>query len=151
MVCVILMSTKNPRAALTAEGMAHPRSMQENADMQDNSTIALHPRTQNLLGKPPFGRLTVIAFAGYVMRPSGYRQALWQCQCQEGNLVIVRARDLLNGNTSSCGCLRQETAAIHKTIHGKSHTREFFIWWNMLERCEKPTNKAYGHYGGRGI
>lgn len=32
--------------------------------------------------------------------------AYWRCQCSCGNITIVQARSLKNGNTKSCGCLR---------------------------------------------
>lgn len=36
-------------------------------------------------------------------------------------------------------------------IHGLSTTREFRVWSDMLQRCYNPKNKAYPHYGARGI
>ena len=35
--------------------------------------------------------------------------------------------------------------------HGCTNTRLFHIWQHMKARCNCPTNKAYGDYGGRGI
>jgi hypothetical protein len=119
--------------------------------MQHDSITSLHPRTKNLLGQP-FGRLIVIAFAEYrVHKASGYKHAFWSCRCEEGNVVVVSANQLISGRTLSCGCLRKDVATARLTTHGKSHAREFFIWWNMIERCEMPRKKDYVHYGGRGI
>ena len=36
-------------------------------------------------------------------------------------------------------------------FHGKSHTKIYYIWYNIKHRCYKKKNKAYEHYGGRGI
>jgi hypothetical protein len=33
---------------------------------------------------------------------------MWLCQCDCGNKTIVKYRNLINGNTKSCGCLKQE-------------------------------------------
>lgn len=33
--------------------------------------------------------------------------------------------------------------------HGCTNTRLFHIWQHMKARCNCPTNKAYGDYGGR--
>ena len=37
------------------------------------------------------------------------------------------------------------------TIHGKSGTRCYWLWQNMMRRCYDNKNSAYGNYGGRGI
>ena len=35
--------------------------------------------------------------------------------------------------------------------HGFRGTTEYSIWLNMKQRCLNPKNKAFAHYGGRGI
>lgn len=55
-----------------------------------------------------FGRLVVWKRAGTV----GSR-ALWRCKCDCGKLTNVRSIDLLNGNTKSCGCLKEHYALYH--------------------------------------
>lgn len=35
--------------------------------------------------------------------------------------------------------------------HLKSFSREYRIWWDMINRCTKPKTKRYDNYGGRGI
>lgn len=35
--------------------------------------------------------------------------------------------------------------------HGMSNTKLYYIWRQMRERCNSPTNKDYKNYGGRGI
>ncbi len=35
--------------------------------------------------------------------------------------------------------------------HGMSKTREYHVWFNMMDRCYNPANPAYSNYGGRGI
>ena len=59
-------------------------------------------RYQNLIGKV-FGRLTVLEDVG--RRHGG---VLWRCHCNCGNIVDIRAGDLLSGGTKSCGCYRNE-------------------------------------------
>ena len=34
----------------------------------------------------------------------------WRCQCDCGETHVVSVRDLMRGDTKSCGCLRVETA-----------------------------------------
>lgn len=38
-----------------------------------------------------------------------------------------------------------------RLTHGKTYSREYRIWWDMLNRCTKPKTRRYKDYGGRGI
>lgn len=51
-----------------------------------------------------FGRLSVICEAGSTHRGA----ALWCCRCRCGTRKVVGARELMQGSTESCGCLRRE-------------------------------------------
>lgn len=51
-----------------------------------------------------YGRLTVIKRDG----KSKDHQAMWLCECECGNQVRVRSKDLRNGHTTSCGCYNRE-------------------------------------------
>lgn len=86
-----------------------------------------------------FGRLTVIKYA----YSDKHHNAVWQCQCECGNIVEVRGDTLRNGNTKSCGCLC--------TTHHKSNTRLYHTWQQAKDRCYNKNNKDYQGYGGRGI
>ena len=93
-----------------------------------------------------FGKLAVIQRIG-----SKDRKAVWRCRCDCENIVDVVGKDLRNGHTKSCGCLRvEQTSKVHRT-HGKSKSRLFSIWQAMLKRCYRNNNKDYKRYGGRGI
>lgn len=60
----------------------------------------------DLVGRK-FGRLTVVERANDL--PSGKHKAVaWRCKCDCGNEKIVRACNLINGNTTSCGCYAKE-------------------------------------------
>jgi len=50
-----------------------------------------------------FGRLTVLHMVGSKSR--------WLCRCDCGNMISVHRRQLLGGNTRSCGCIRKERAS----------------------------------------
>lgn len=86
-----------------------------------------------------FGRLVVL---GESKKRSG-GHVCWWCQCDCGELACVQENVLRIGTTKSCGCLRKP--------HGKSTSAEYKIWASMLQRCNNPKNKAFKHYGGRGI
>ena len=55
-----------------------------------------------------FGRLTVLKQAGHAVEPSGQKKLLYLCECSCGNIVTVRANQLREGRTKSCGCLKRE-------------------------------------------
>ena len=55
-----------------------------------------------------FDRLTVIRRAANHIQPNGSAVTMWECECECGNNIIVRAIDLTTKHTKSCGCLRKE-------------------------------------------
>ena len=55
-----------------------------------------------------FGRLTVIEKAKDHIQSNGRHRTTWMCQCNCGNQVVVRTDCLLQGNTQSCGCYKNE-------------------------------------------
>lgn len=96
-------------------------------------------KTIDITGKR-FGRLVAIKFSH-----SKGGHYFWECLCDCGNKVVIGKGNIVGGHTKSCGCLRREI------IHGMAGTKEYKIWTEMLQRCRNPNNKAYKHYGGRGI
>ncbi len=89
-----------------------------------------------------FARLAVIAYQGHQK---------YLCRCICGTEKIIRTSDLVTGNTKSCGCLNIETIINRSTTHGKSNTREYSRWKNMMRRCYSIKNQDYHDYGARGI
>lgn len=82
------------------------------------------------------------------------------CDC--GSEIIRPGSDLLEGRTTSCGCLQSERTAETNTKRAKhGHTRadgkrrltspEYRSWKAMLERCRNPSAPNFRLYGGRGI
>lgn len=60
---------------------------------------------KDLIGQK-FGKLTVLERADNYISPSGQSLVRYRCQCECGNIVEVMATSLVQGLTSSCGCLR---------------------------------------------
>lgn len=98
-----------------------------------------------------FGRLTVLSLAEDYISPKGRKRSKWLCQCDCGKKVVVIESNLKNGKTSSCGCLKRETAAAQTIKHGMGGTRLYRTWSGMKRRCLNPNHKSYSDYGGRGI
>lgn len=90
-----------------------------------------------------FGKLTVIAYVGEKVMPSGQKHRVWQCRCECGVEKNVRAPHLASGHTKSCGCSR--------SIHGQAGNPAFLSWKAMVRRCSVPTEINWHNYGGRGI
>ncbi len=94
-----------------------------------------------------FGRLVVVRYAG---RSRG-KKNLWLCKCDCGNEKVVAVDKLHSGNTKSCGCLQREVHRKCRTTHGKSDTKLYLVWREMITRTENQNAERYGIYGGRGI
>lgn len=98
---------------------------------------------QDLTGKR-FGRLTATSLA-----EKRSRFYYWNCKCDCGNEVVIKASYLTSGDTKSCGCLYRERNINKK--HGHRWTRLYSILCGMKNRCYNENTKAYKDYGGRGI
>lgn len=78
----------------------------------------------------------------------------WKCHCKRcGHEREIDGKSLRSGTSIHCDCTRYLFLQInppHKT-HGKSHTRLYYVWCGMRQRCSDPNNIHYHLYGGRGI
>lgn len=113
---------------------------------------AIHlAKSLNLEGKR-FGRLTAVSLAPY---ESGTEEsARWKCLCDCGNEAIIVAKNLISGNTRSCGCLLPDILNERNksnAVHNGSYDRLYCVWQGMKNRCYSVKNHAYKDYGGRGI
>lgn len=97
-----------------------------------------------------FGRLVAISRRS-VVTDKGRQRSLWFCRCDCGGSTEVDLGNLRNGHVKSCGCLAKEHARQLNLTHGLSHTPEFGVWSNMIQRCTNPNNQAAHNYGLRGI
>lgn len=91
------------------------------------------------------GRLLVISPAGWEDEPRGFKVSLWNCQCNCGNVVIRKARDL-NGKTAirSCGCLHKEIMVGRvgeaNNFFGREHSEESKKMMADARRGKLPSN-----------
>jgi len=104
-----------------------------------------------------FGKLKVLGIAVRAGRNSrGHATPTkWQCLCDCGKESVVAGKDLRNGRTRSCGCLRADSMRASFRTHGegsyKFYTPEYSAWQSMRGRCLNPNNTKYYCYGARGI
>lgn len=104
----------------------------------------------DLIGQQ-FGRLLVLERGAN----DRHRKTRWVCRCECGATRTVTGGNLRSGNTTSCGCLREERSLAASLSHGHSRrgrwTTEYAAWASMIQRCYYPKRKNFKDYGGRGI
>ena len=92
-----------------------------------------------------FGRIVVL-------ERTSLKKALCQCDC--GTRRELDIYGIAYGRTKSCGCLHRERLdgiGAERRSHGLSASREYRAWFMARRRCYNPRDKAYSHYGERGI
>lgn len=67
--------------------------------------------TYNNIATMRFGILTAVDLAP---KPANGQGMHWNCICDCGGKVIARSKDLRNGNTASCGCLKTGTGGRYR-------------------------------------
>jgi hypothetical protein len=88
-----------------------------------------------------FGRLTVLKEE--VVFKSGKSRVYTTCECECGNQKICDRTSLLNGRTTSCGCVRRETTiAFNKTKKKpegelKKDDRRYKMFHNAQHRAKR--------------
>src|SRR5262245_19906701 len=105
----------------------------------------------NDIGGKTFGRLFVVEGTSF----SKNKKTFWECICScDGNKSYIRADHLVSGITKSCGCLLKEYYNLgtpkHVT-HGKTHTKSYKVWCDMMARCYNKSTKEYKYYGALGV
>lgn len=93
-----------------------------------------------------FGRIVVKKFYKVINETTR-----WVCICDCGNEKIIIGKNLVKGNTKSCGCLARELKIKKFKTHGMSRTPTHRTWESMKHRCYNENYYLFKHYGGRGI
>lgn len=98
-----------------------------------------------------FGMLAVTGFDCDYRYPNGAHTEKWLCKCDCGKIVSVLRKNLLSGNTTSCGCVRISKSIRRLTKHGGKGTKLYDVWCGIKDRCYNSNNRSFLYYGGRGI
>lgn len=134
-----------------AKGIKNP-----SYDTNNYPTDKVRPPIDNIFDRRGYviGQLMIIGFSHKVTNGS----PCWWCECKCGNFKIIGWGSISAGHTSSCGCLRRETArrsAKEKIRHGAARngeiTPEYSSWHSMKGRCTREGHHAWHNYGGRGV
>lgn len=99
-------------------------------------------RLVDITGKM-FGRWMVLNRSGSDDR----NKPLWLCRCSCGVERLVSGSTLREGQSTSCGCKREDSL----TKHGMCGTSEYHSWRAMINRCHNQNDSSYHLYGARGI
>jgi hypothetical protein len=77
----------------------------------------------------------------------------WVCRCECGSEKEISQRRLSNGSATDCGCVAVEKKKNRREISKSDGVYHYLYstWLSMKGRCYTKSNKAYKHYGGRGI
>jgi len=110
----------------------------------DNFGIHRYPLI-DMTGKK-IGKWTVIE-----RFPTTHHSALWNCQCECGNMSVVAGADLRRGKSSRCKECIRFVKMTHKMTLGHKITPEYRAWSAIKSRCYNTKVKEFKHYGGRGI
>ena len=96
-----------------------------------------------------FNRLTAIKFSHKIQA-----RYYWEFLCDCGNKKIIEKSSVIHSRVKSCRCFQKEiakqTGKNYKT-HGMTGTRFYFIWNNLVRRCNDKKFINYKIYGRRGI
>lgn len=69
------------------------------------------------------------------------RGSFWQCQCECGQLKVVRQNSLISGLTKSCGCLNRTTEKRRKSIGGNRYGRLLVL--KYVKTIRVGSNKSF--------
>lgn len=94
-----------------------------------------------------FGRLTVTK-----RHPENNKnnRIVWECICDCGNECLVSGANI-GRSTKSCGCFAQENRVTSNIKHGKRHSRIYYVWCSIIQRCTNMKAQGYKGYGAQGI
>jgi hypothetical protein len=73
------------------------------------------------------------------------------CECECWNVKEISSSNLVSWHTKSCWCLASDLVIKRNLLHGLRHTRQYWVWNAMKNRCDNNKNKAYKYYGGKWI
>lgn len=105
-----------------------------------------------------YGRLTAIRLyqRGTDNKVDWRKNITWLFNCDCGSEMEFVKSDVVNGHSTSCGCVQRKNSAKAHYKHGhspwgQSATRIYRIWQGIQKRTSNPKEPSYKYYGARGI
>jgi len=96
-----------------------------------------------------FGHQVTVSLPRSESRDDGKpNEVLVDVRCACGSIRPVLVKNLIQGESMSCGCVKD-----HFAYRGlsKQYPDLYKCWTNMRERCLNPRNVNYRFYGGKGV
>lgn len=91
-----------------------------------------------------FAQLTVLGFS----HMGKGKTSQWRCVCSCGKETIVPGKDLKNGHTQSCGCLKHKTGRMKTGLNPLIHPEMKDIYWVAGIYEGEGFCELTGHRGG---
>jgi hypothetical protein len=91
------------------------------------------------ISKKRFGRILVLNKVSDSVQPSGQHKTQYLCKCDCGNIIIISAYRLRNGETTSCGCRKESRVATEL----KKYLVEKYNATLEYKICRNPKTKHY--------
>ena len=121
---------------------------------QDSRSEKRMREAHKLIGNT-YGRLTVVDILPPMPKKPMQAKCICRCNLNEIKECIVSIPSMINGHSTSCGCvaldLGKTKSGQFKTKHGGGGTHLYGVWRNMIARCHKEGARGYNRYGGKGI
>lgn len=147
-------TTKSKRTHWIVECDCGTRFSVLGSNLSRNTTKCKYCRAENIIGKK-FNRLLVIE---RFIDENDYVK--WKCQCDCGNIIIVRKDSLTSGHTKSCGCLQKETVAKISKINlvgqkfgkltvveeSQRRSNDGEVYWFCDCECGTKNHEVCGHH-----
>lgn len=115
--------------------------------VRNNSSVR-RPRCCRTSAGDKFGPLTVIGEPFSVLL-SGERKGWCVCQCDCGNVVLVKCSGVGKRGRKLCGATCG--LGLNGAIRNRSKHKLYNVWSRMKDRCSNPGTDNYRFYGARGI
>lgn len=90
-----------------------------------------------------YGMLSVLSCLE--SRGSTKKERFYLCRCDCGKTKEIMGKNVRNGRTKSCGCVRDVES------HGLAKSPTYLSWVAMRQRCTNPNATGFERYGGAGI
>lgn len=91
------------------ERLVSPENIKRSGHLYCNGCASVKRYGNDYIGKV-YGRATIISDAEPVYDDKRRRRAMVNCLCSCGNTFVAERKGVMYGHTSSCGCLREESA-----------------------------------------
>lgn len=92
-----------------------------------------------------FGKIAAIS-DGYIVGSN--EKCMFECECGDRKELFVSNVIRTNQKSFRCKCFKQKA---NMRTHGKSGSRVYNSYRNMIARCYNPKSERYPNYGARGI